>query len=201
MNLILNRAIRSKTTMSAPILFGEPQYDKCNLFSYSIYGKGIISEVRFIEKRVVKHFFDIENRLINIEVYDQTNTLIIATKFEVRHITDSLILFHDWTNMGKTPNIGSLRYDPSDEIWKLSFNRRYSFLGYRTQGKIEVNTSHLMEKESYFTFDSLTKQHVLKKAFINQYEMVNKPIEEFAAKILRNGWDELAPFLTQDFQI
>jgi hypothetical protein len=32
-----NSEIRTKTTYTVPILFGEPQYDKKKIFSYSIY--------------------------------------------------------------------------------------------------------------------------------------------------------------------
>lgn len=189
MILTLNSAIRSKTTYKAPVLFGEPQYDKCDLFSYSIYEKQLISEVRFSEREVIKHYFDSKNCLIKIEVYNHTNQLIKATRFEVRDISESgEIVFEDWTNGGKSPNIGMLLYVKSQNIWNLSFHRRYSFLGYRIQAKMELGKQGVVEKETYWTFDQPNKLHVLQNVFNNLYEMVDKPIENLAIEILKNGW-------------
>ena len=202
MILTLNSAIRSKTTYKAPVLFGEPQYDKCDLFSYSIYEKQLISEVRFRGREVVKRYFDSKNYLIKIEVYNHANQLIKATRFEVRDISESgEIVFEDWTNGGKSPNIGMLLFVKSQNIWNLSFHRRNSFLGYRIQAKMEIGKHGVVEKETYWTFDQSNKLHVLQNAFNNLYEMVDKPIENMATEILKNGWVEFGEMPAFDFQL
>jgi hypothetical protein len=188
--LHLNLNIRTKTTYIIPVLFGEFKYENKRLFSYSIYEKHKIKEVRFESNTVLIYSFDENKNLKRIEEYDKFNKLIKETKIEIIKREPDEIIIHDWTVGGRVPNVGTISTTEFDKISLLRFHRVNSFLGYKSKVKIIDNNEGLVQETMHFERGDLSKMLSDKPLFslLYKYEMKVNTLDTICMKILNDGW-------------
>jgi len=105
-----NTNIRRITGFSIPILFGETQPTKRELFSYSIYNDFSVKQLRFKEKEIYQYDYNRETSFIeSLKVYSSKNILTGELHFELIQNTTGLIEFMHTFRKGKSPVTGKLR--------------------------------------------------------------------------------------------
>lgn len=185
----LNLNIRTKKTYHIPVLFGELKYEHKKLYSYSIYEKHKIRELRFAANEVVIYSFDENKNLTRIDVYDKGNKLIKEAKIRIIKRESDEMVFEDWTAGGNPPNIGTI-VKIDDETSMLTFSRVNTFLGYKSKVSMIKNKEGLTEEAIHFEAGN-TKKHETDKlqyALLYAYEMKINALDHIAAKILNQGW-------------
>lgn len=181
--------IRSKTTFIVPINFGEKKYGQKRLFSYTVFEEGAAKEIQFDSKKVLIYKFSEDNFLSELYEYKSEKELEKKTKFELIKKEKQNIRFRDWTPGNGDGNHCSFEFDNNDKLWRFSFHRAYSFLGYRISGEISLNTMGDFLEERYFQFDYEKKRKDLYLVLVNEYDYFNNKLDTIANYVLENGWD------------
>ena len=184
--LKFNSEIESKVCYNAPILYGDPQYDKKKIFSYSVYESRIIKEIIFGENRVIKYHFDIYDDLSRIEYFNSFGESIHAINIEKLEEDNNLLKFREFLFYEETGNIGILT-KTDNEKFNLSFHRVESLLGHKVSASFFGNDISLFKEVQFFK--EKTGTLILDKVYINEYEMKFNFLENLAKKILNDGWE------------
>lgn len=184
--LEFNSEIRTKTTYAVPVLFGEPQYDKKKILSYSIYDNNVINELKFKQNRLKKYFFDKTNFLSRIETYNKSSRLETRVNFELIEKKENNILFRHFFVNTEVGNHGRLEIQNETNTSVLKFTRVNSFLGYKIQAHFIGNDISLFQEEHHFKYDK--DQLFLESVYLNSYEMKINFLDKLANKILSQGW-------------
>ena len=184
-----NLKIRSKTTYKVPINFGEKRYDQKKIFSYTLFEDKSAKEIRFDSKKVFVYKFSSDNFLSEIAVYNSAKELEKKIEFELISKEERNIKFRDSTPGNGDGNHCAFEFDGNDKLWKFSFHRVDSFLGYHISGEISLNKMGDFYEERYFQFDVKKKRKNLKCVLINEYEYFDNELDEIANYVLENGWN------------
>lgn len=187
--LEFNPKIRTKTTYQVPIIFGDIKYEQKKIFSYTIFNNKSASEIRFNTKNVFVYKFGEDNFLSELNEYKTEKELNKRTKFELISKEEKNIKFRDWTPGNGDGNHCSFEFDEDEKIWRFSFHRVDSFLGYQISGEVSLNKMGDFEEERYFQFDNQKRGKELKWVLVNEYEYFNNKLDEVANYILENGWN------------
>lgn len=160
--LKFNPEIRTKLSYSVPVSYGDPQYEKKKMFSFSLYENNVIREIVFLQNRVVKHYFNQNQFLSTIENFDQSSKLVRAVNFELFEESDTRLKFREFLHFSEVGNHGILENQGNDQFY-LGFHRVASYLGYKISAKFFGNNLSLFKEEHYFKEESGTP--VLDKVF------------------------------------
>ena len=183
--LEFNPKIKSKTTFEVPILYGTPQFDKKKLFSHTVFEDRKAKEVRFSLNEICVSDFDENNFITGRTIYLSDNTIKEKTIFKFEDKDEEKTSFRDSTPGNGGGNTGILRYLPDENIWRLSFGRVSSFLGYKKYVILTSNDAGDFIKEEHYTWE----KKVLEKCLINEYEYFENTLHTIAENILANGWN------------
>lgn len=186
-NLEYNPNIISKTTFNVPVLFGDIQYSKRKLFSYSIYENEVIREIRFLSRKVLRYEYDKQRFLSKIKIYDENNG-IETFEFEFVERSGNHIEFRDWTPGNGNGNHGTLTSIDNGQQYELKFHRVDSYLGYNIKANFKADKMGLFTEEQYFQREKYENSHVLKCVYQNEYALKNSEIDTLAREILTSGW-------------
>lgn len=184
-----NPKIRSKTTYIVPMKFGEEKYSEKKIFSYTLFENKSAKEFRFDSNRILIYKFGENNFLSEIAEYKSETELERRTKFELIKKEELDIRFKDWTPENGDGNHCHFKFDEKEEIWKFSFHRVDSFLGYQIKGEISLNEMGDFKEERYFQSDSKKRKYELIRVLVNEYEYFNNKLDEIANYVLQNGWN------------
>lgn len=187
--LQLNVNIRTKITYHIPVVSGALKYENKKLFSYSIYEKHKIRELRFATNEVVIYSFDENKNLTRIDVYDKRNKLIKETKIQLTEGDGHEMVLKAWTDGANTPNIGTI-VKMDEDTSMLTFSRVNTFLGYKSKVSMIKNKEGLVGETVHFEAGNSKKHEVDKVlyALLYAYEMKTNSLDHIAAKILNQGW-------------
>lgn len=184
-----NPKIRSKTTYFVPVNFGEKNYGQKRVFSYTIFNDKSAKEIRFDDKKVLIYKFGENSFLTELSEYKSENELERKTRFELINKEEKQIKFRDWTPENGDGNHCNFEFDEDEKIWKFSFQRVNSFLGYKISGEISLNKMGDFEEERYYQNDNQKKRRELQMVLTNEYEYFDNKLDEIANHILENGWN------------
>lgn len=181
-----NSNIRRITSFSIPVLFGEAQPTKQELFSYSIYNDFSVKQLRFKEKELYHYDYNTKTGFIEtLKVYSSKNILTGELYFElIQHKTDLIEFKHTFRN-GKSPVTGKLKRISEFGDYELFFSRvgEVTFLGYK-HCRFTINEDFDLLKEIYCN----PKTAQIEVLIENKFEFYNSKIEQKANDILTNGW-------------
>lgn len=187
-NLVLNNAIRSRTTYEIPVIYGKKQIDKKILFSYSIFRNNICEEVIFPDQSVAMHEYD-KNEFIRIsKTYNSHNKIVKSTIFEFKEKSEQGYLFIDRTLAGPSGNSAFFGINEADSTWRLDFKRVDSFLGYKKRAKFQLNEDGDPIEESQYSYEINSSHPILERVFIHSYDYINKKLDDIHNDIMKNGW-------------
>lgn len=181
-----NTNIRRIIGFSIPILFGETQPTKRELFSYSIYNDFSVKQLRFKEKEIYQYNYNRETGFIeSLKVYSSKNILTGELHFELIQNTTGLIEFMHTFRNGKSPVTGKLTQIGNSGEYKLFFSRvgEVTFLGYK-HCQFIIDDNFDLHEERYYNPKTLQMKLLIQ----NEFEFFNSQIEQRATEILMNGW-------------
>jgi hypothetical protein len=181
-----NANIRRITGFSIPILFGEEQPTKRELFSYSIYNDFSVKQLRFKNKEIYQYDYNRETGFIeSLKVYSSKNILTGELLFELIQNKTDLIEFKHTFRGGKSPVTGELTKISNLGEYKLFFSRvgEVTFLGYKNC-KFIINDNFDVLEEMYYNPKTLQIDLLIR----SEFEFFNSQIESKATNILTNGW-------------
>lgn len=186
--LELKPEIRSKTTYSVPIIFGDIKYSQRKIFSYTIFKDKVGKEIRFDSKKILRYEFGENKFLSNLTEYTPQNEIERNIKFELISRDEDNIKFRDWTIKNGDGNHCQFELSESKSLWRFNFHRVNSFLGYRISGEISLNEMGDFKEERYYQYDTTKKSKELKWVLVNEYDYINNKLDEVANYIFENGW-------------
>ncbi len=187
-NLVLNKAIRSRTTYEIPVLFGNKQMDKKTLFSYSKFMNNICEEVIFPDKNVAIHEYDKNEFIRSTKIYNSHNEIVKSTIFEFKEKNEQGYFFIDRTLAGPSGNSAFFGINEADSTWSLYFNRVDSFLGYKKKAKFQFNEDGDPIEESQYSYEINSSHPILERVFIHSYDYINRKLDDIHNDIMKNGW-------------
>ncbi|GEM_PF-3139795 len=187
--LKINKNIRTRTDFQYRIEFGRVLEASKSLASISFYEELEIRTLNFIDKTYSLQKYDDNHLISSYEVFELGhNVPSTSIKFKSKITKEGLISI----NTSPLDNHGILsRIDES--LYKFSFNRVHSFLGYETNchfGFTYYYSNKDISRSQYIKENGKDSTVEILKSFTHEYQYRNTEIEDLARKILSNGWDQ-----------
>ncbi|MEI6755353.1 MAG: hypothetical protein WCK78_19615 [Paludibacter sp.] len=184
--LFYNSNIRRKTTFKIPVIFGEENVTKKELYSYSIFTKELeVKEIVFELKQVFVFKYNPTTLFLDsLEIYNNKNERIRRYYFDlITNESNSLKFKESFFERDKNVCIGYL--EKQADFHELSFHRVDSFLGHRKVVKLLENEYGDYIREEHYEW----KKDILEYVLENMYEYYESSLDKLSSTILENGWN------------